>query len=202
MDIAKCVRIFEPEPDDDFVTKRTKAIQDLKTRLLKKRSIADQAALGSGICQVFRDSPSIPDSIATQVGAAIKKQSASFVQDGRDVEMGVCAAAAIVQAVESRGKAQNALSMADILAVAIWSSLSFLPPCNAPKLEELRVLAVDAGRNRSLKAGLATRDRHYVPAFGSDESDSETFVSDTRYYQKLWIGENPEEMKKAAYPIS
>ena len=23
-----------------------------------------------------------------------------------------------------------------------------------------------------------------------------------RYYQKLWIGENPEEMKKAAYPIS
>ena len=23
MDIAKCVRIFEPDPDDDFVTKRT-----------------------------------------------------------------------------------------------------------------------------------------------------------------------------------
>ena len=66
MDIAKCVRIFEPEPDDDFVTKRTEAIQDLKTQLLKKRSIADLAALGSGICQVFRDSPSIPDAIATQ----------------------------------------------------------------------------------------------------------------------------------------
>ena len=27
-------------------------------------------------------------------------------------------------------------------------------------------------------------------------------LSPERYYQKLWIGENPEEMKKAAYPIS
>ena len=44
------------------------------------------------------------------------------------------------------------------------------------------MLAVDAARNRSLNAGLETRDRHDVPAFGafgSDEIDSETFASAT-----------------------
>ena len=182
MDIAKCVRIFEPEPDDDFVTKRTEAIRDLKKWFLKRRNILDLTVLGSGSCQVFSDSPSMPDAIATQVEAAIKKQSAAFVQDDRDLEMGVCAAAAVVQAIESRGKAQDALSVADVLAVALWSSLSFLPACNAPKLEEFRALAVAAARERILNTSLETRVRHAVPgfgAFGGAEAASEAFASAT-----------------------
>ena len=101
MDIAKCLRIFEPDPDDDFITKREAAIKDLRTRLVKKRTIDHLMGLGSGVCEVFRDSPSMPDTLATHIEAAIKKQSASFVRDNRDLEMGVCAAAAVVQAVES-----------------------------------------------------------------------------------------------------
>ena len=85
MDIAKCIRIFEPEPDDDFVTKRGAAIKDLRTGFLKKRNISELMTIGSGVCEAFRDSPSVPDALATQIEAAIKKHSSSFVQDGRDL---------------------------------------------------------------------------------------------------------------------
>ena len=184
MDIAKSVRIFEPEPDDDFVTKRTEAIKALKIWLLKRRNNLELTALGSGICQVFRDSPSMPDAIANQVEDAIKKQSASFVRDDSELEMGVCAAAAGLQAIECGSKAQDRLSVADVLAVVLWSSLSFLPACKAPKLEEFRVLAVDAARERCLNAGLETRKRHDVPAFGAfggeeTDTDNEPFASAT-----------------------
>ena len=166
MDIAKCVRIFEPEPDDDFVLKRVAVIRDLRARYLKTRTISKLMAIGSGVCEVFRDSPSIPDDLAAQIEVAIKKQSPSFVQDGRDLEMGVCAAAAVVQSVNSSGKAQDGFPASDVLAVALWSAVSFLPPCNAPKFEEFRELAIEAARNRILTASLKNRARHDVPAFG------------------------------------
>ena len=80
MDIAKCVRIFEPDPDDDFVTKRKLAMKYLRTQFLKKRTTSALMAIGSGVCEVFRESPSFSDGLATQIEAAIRKQSASFVQ--------------------------------------------------------------------------------------------------------------------------
>ena len=183
MDIAKCVRIFELEPDDDFVTKRTKAIGELKSSILRKKNTLDLMVLGSGICQMFDDSLSMPDAVATQVETAIKKQSVSFVRDDRDLEMSVCAAAAVVQAIESGGKARNASSAADVLAVALWLSLSFLPACNAPKLKEFRALAVAAAQKRILNTSLETRTRHDVPtfgAFGDDETGKEAFASATK----------------------
>ncbi len=181
MDIAKCVRIFEPAPDDDFVTKRAAAIRNFQTRLVRNqhRTVSDWMVIGSGVCEVFRDSPSMPDALATKIEAAIKKQSASFVRDGRDLEMGVCAAAAIVQWVNSRQTARDGLSAPDILAVALWSALSFLPACNKPKLEEFRVIAVESARNHILDTSLETRDRHDVPAFaavGGEETTREAFA--------------------------
>ena len=183
MDIAKCVRIFEPDPNDDFVTKREAAIKDLQTRLLKTRAMSDMMAVGSGVCGVFRDSPSIPDTLATKIEAAIKKQSASFVKDGRDLEMGVCAAAAVVLSFNSNGKVlDDGWSASDILAVALWSALSFLPPCNDPKLDNFRAQAVDAARNHILTTSLETRARQEVPAlgaFGGEEITTEAFASAT-----------------------
>ena len=182
MDIAKCIRIFEPEPDDDFVVKRVAAIKDFRTRLLKKRTVPHLMALGSGVCGIFCDPPSMPDALANQIGVAIKKQSASFAQHNRSLEMGVCATAAVVQAINSGRTAGDGWLVSDVLAVALWSALSFLPVCNARKLEEFRVLAVDCARNRILKTSLETRVRCDVPtlgAFGDEETTRAAFKSAT-----------------------
>ena len=167
MDIAKCVRIFEPEPNDDYVAKREAAIARLRTQFLKKRNISDLMGIGSGVCEVFRDSPSLSDALVSQVATAIKRESASFVQDGRDLEMGVCAAAAVVRSFNARSRTKNTLHASDVLAVAVWSALSFLPGSEARKLEEFRLLAVEAARNRILKTGLISRARDEVPAPGA-----------------------------------
>ena len=174
MDIAKCVRIFEPEPDDDFVLKRVAVIKDLRTRFLKTRTISKLMAIGSGVCEVFRDSPSLPDALATQVEVAIKKKSPSFVQDDHDLEMGVCAAMAVVESFNSSGKARDGFLASDVLAVALWSAVSFLPPSCKPKLEEFRRQAIEAARNRILKTSLKTRDRHDVPEFGVFDEEETT----------------------------
>ena len=166
MDIAKCVRIFEPEPDDDFVTKRESAIRDLRTNFLKKKQISELMAIGSGVCEVFLDSPSIPNVLANPIEAAIKKHSPSFVKDDHHLEMGVCAAAAVVQSVSLGVKPRQGWMASDVLAVSLWSALSFMPACKMPKLEEFRALAIDAARNRILKTSLETRVRYSVPKIG------------------------------------
>ena len=182
MDIAKIARIFEPDPDDDLVSKREIAIRNLGTQFSKDKNVTALMVIGSEVCEAFRDSPSMSDALATKVEAAIKKQSASFVKDGRDLEMGVCAAAAVVQCINSDAKARDGWLVSDVLAVALWSALSFLPACKAPKLEEFRVLAIEAARDRILNTGLETRARHNVPTFGAFEAEeitSETFSSVT-----------------------
>ena len=68
--------------------------------------------------------------------------------------------------------------VADVLAVALWSALSFLPACNAPKLERFRQLVVDAARDRILKTSLENRNRRDVPAleaFGGDDVSPKAF---------------------------
>ena len=176
MDIAKCVQIFKLEPDDDFVTKRKSAIENLRAQFLKNKPISKLMAIGSGVCQVFRESLAMPDTLATQVETAIKKYSPSFVRDDRDLEMGVCAAMAVVLSFNynSSKKVRDGLLASDVLAVALWSAASFLPPCNAPKLEKFRLFAVEAARDRILKIGFKTRDRHNVPDLGSFDDEEIT----------------------------
>ena len=174
MDISKCIRIFEPQPDDDFVIKRESAIKTLRTQFSRNKPISKLMAIGSGVCEGFRESPAMPNTLSIQVENAIKKHSPSFERDARDLEMSVCAAMAVVQLINSSSnrKARN------VLAVALWSAASFLPSCDKPKLEEFRMFAVETARNRILNAGLEDRARHDVPTLGSfadEETTCEVF---------------------------
>ena len=185
MDIAKCVLIFEPEPSDDLVIRRGSAIKALRTQFLKNASISKLMEIASGVCEVFRESPAMPNVLAIQVEKAIKRYSPSFVWDDSDLEMGVYAAAAVAQSFNFRSKGKevrDGLFASDVLAVALWSAASFLPPCNASKLERFRVLAIKAARSHILKTSLETRARYDVPAlesFADEEITYEVFEQAT-----------------------
>ena len=64
MDIAQYVRIFEPDPDKDFVAERGAAIRELGNRLSRRRDVSDLMAIGNGVCGVFRDPPLISGTLA------------------------------------------------------------------------------------------------------------------------------------------
>ena len=182
MDVARFVRIFEPDPSDDFVAKRTAAIKDLRTRLLRKKNDGALMSLASEVLGVFRDPPVIPNGHVAAIEASIKKHSQSFVRDDRDLEMSVCMMIAVVNAIQAGGKVSEGWATADVLATALWSGASFLPANPDPKLEEFRSQAIGAARQRILASCLETRNRHKVPEFGhfGDESlDTETFEAAT-----------------------
>src|SRR4051812_21952857 len=103
MDIARYVRIFELEPDDDFVMKRKAALKDLRNRFAKQSTIAEAMALGNALAGALSAEEILPEKIASQVEAAIKKQSVSFVRTGRQLEMNVCSLLAGTQLVTSAG---------------------------------------------------------------------------------------------------
>ena len=166
IDIAKCVRIFDPDPSDDLVAKREAAIKGLRTKFLKQRNVIGLMKLGSDVLGVFRDPPICPPANIDVIEDAIKKESVSFIREGRDLEMSVCAMAAVIQAIEVGRQAQVRWAAADVLGVAAWSGASFLPPNSEPKLEQLRLEVVNAARNRILKSSLETRQRFEVPDFG------------------------------------
>ena len=171
MDVAKCVRIFEPDPTDDFVTKRQAAIKDLRARFLKQTNIGRLMALGSEVLGVFRHPPEAPQEYADAIEEAIKNQSPSFVSDERDLEMSVCALIAVVDAIENGRQVDKSWHGADVLAVSLWSGASFLPSNPEPKLEDLRLQGIKAAMGRILKSSLNTRSRHEVSDFGQFGDD-------------------------------
>ena len=190
MDIAKYIRIYEPNPNDEFVAKRQAAIKNLRSRFLRKKDVASLMKLGSAASGVFRDPPTIPNSLINIVEDAIKRQSISFVGgDDRTLEMCVCTTAAVVLIIESAVNSSDGWCKADVLAVALWSGTSFLPPCKEPKLEEFRLQVIEIARIRILKSGLESRDRDNVSAFGKFEDEeftSEAFrVATTRTVDAL-----------------
>ena len=166
MDVARFVRIFEPDPSDDFVAKRAAAIKDLRTRFLKRRDPGTVMTLASGVLGVFRDPPVVPESYVRAIEGAIKEQSESFVRDDRDLEMSVCAMIAVVHAIQDGRKVSEGWAIADVLATAVWSGASFLPASPEPKLEELRSQVIVAAQRRILESSLDTRIRHNVQDFG------------------------------------
>lgn len=184
MEIAECVRIFEPDPGGHFIIERRAAIHEFGRRLSKRRNISDLIVIGNEICEVFRDPSSIPDSLASQIEGAIKNKNALFVRDGRDLELGVCAVAAVMRLVTSSRNVRNGWSAVDMLAASLWSALSFLPTCNAPKLESFRKQAVGAARDRTLSASSAARVRHKVPelkAFDAAKTTPEDFAAEAQW---------------------
>ena len=166
IDIAKCVRIFDPDPSDDFIAKREAAIKGLRTKFLKQRKVTGLMKLGSDVLGVFRYPPICPPANIDVIEDAIKRESVSFIREGRDLEMSVCAMVAVIQAIEGGGRVRGPMAARDFLGVAAWSGASFLPPNSEPKLEQLRLEVVNAARNRILKSSLDTRQRYEVPDFG------------------------------------
>ena len=179
MDVAKYVRIFDPNPDDDFVAKREAVITDLGAKIGEKTNVSDLMEIGSGVCEAFHEVPAIPDALQDLIESVIKVHSVSFVREGHGLEMGVCGALALTQIVASGAAAKEGWSNTDVLGITLWTALSFLPACDAAKLEDLRQEAIEASRERIKNAGLKTRARQPVPALGSfgDETVSKSAFS-------------------------
>lgn len=162
MSLAKHIRIIDPAPSDDFVSKREAASKALRTKFLKIRNVNELLELGSTLALGCFGEAEVSAGIVENISAALVKESPAFVADERPQEIKIIGLLAVLDAVDS-GAAAERWAAADVLAVAVWSALSFIPVQTEPKLENLRCEAIEKARLRALKTAVSSRVRSTIP---------------------------------------
>lgn len=147
IDIATHVRIFDQDPADDLVTKRAAAVKDLGARLVKGARRVDAVLKSANELALAIDSTAkLPEALGGETVAAIKKTAIAFVAEGQELQIVVCSLLGALQGLDSATPGDGNLRVSDLLAIGLWSSLSFQLPRTEPKLEALRAQLLGKAR--------------------------------------------------------
>jgi hypothetical protein len=171
-DIATHVRIFDADPDDDLVVKRTAAIKDLASRFGKGGQVATFFQTANDIAAAVEAKGKVSDAMSKQVESAVRNGGAdAFVATGQDLQVKVCALLAALELLESGAPTTSDLNGATILAIGLWSALSFQAPLTEPKLEALRANLMRVARQHVIQSATSSRQRAKVPDVNIATSD-------------------------------
>jgi hypothetical protein len=163
IDIATHVRIFEASPTDDFVQKRQSAITALSRQFQERKTFSDILELADGLAAALAHKGRPPDWLSVQVATALKDVSTSFVMEGHELEARVCALLAAATYLASAVPGDALTSRSDVLALGLWSALSFQKSLAHVKLEKLRADLVGLARELATNAAERSRTRAHVP---------------------------------------
>lgn len=174
VNIAKHIRIFNTDPSDDLVDKRTAAITKLAAVLGNKARLPEILQLANSVAAGVIDPNRLGTTLATEVEAAIKERSTAFDRDGNELEVLICLLLAMCQQLENHETDATLRSSNESRAAAVWSALSFQSSRSEPKLEALRDELMAKAQTLVLASGENGRRRLEVPGFsieGGDESE-------------------------------
>lgn len=169
IEIADLVRIFELNPNDDYVTKRTAAVADIRERLKSKQP--NWIAFANALAEAF-STGEMPEPLASEVDGALRAASSSFVREGQGVQMLVCAFAAARQLVID-ARPTGTWSGTETFTAALLSALQHLPPHQTGKVEELRQEFVSSARALLEQSADMSRRRVKVPDFDAPTATSD-----------------------------
>ncbi len=175
--IASHIRIYDPNPTDELVIKRTAAVKEINSLYSKSQPVVATYKLCSDLAQALESEGEMHDEFASTIEAAIQKSSKAFIAEGNHLEMKVCALLGALQAVSITRGSSAKLQTPDVTAICLWSALSFQRPLSEPKLEILRTEVLEKAREFTLKIATATRVRFKVPDIEVEETD-ETDTAD------------------------
>ncbi|WP_263359915.1 GTPase-associated system all-helical protein GASH [Acidicapsa ligni] len=164
MNIAQHVRIFDKTPTDELVEKRTEAIGTLAGKYKDLASVDNLLLLAADLTKGVAKGGSLPEARVTEVEAAIKEKSTSFVREGQDLEILTCALLAALKWLEDAAPTDGVWSRQDVLALGLWSGLGFQIPRTEERLEALRLELLGTARNLVLASSGKARTRQEVPA--------------------------------------
>ncbi len=166
-DVATHVRIFNADPTDDLVAKRTAVLTPLSSKLVKSKGIAALLGLANDVTEASASKGKLSEQIAIEVETAIKTASPAFVRAGNDLEVSVILLLSMLEYIRSaKPLARGKLSIADVLAAGLWSALTFHPKRQETKFEALREDIIHESLDRVRAVAEAGRKRVNVPDFG------------------------------------
>jgi hypothetical protein len=163
-DIARHIRIFEKDPSDDLVQKRTTVVKTVADKFKKLKYVTDLLALANDIATaVSSDNFALSEARTTELEGLIKAESQAFVRDGEGLQILVCAMLAVLEAVEDSAASDHGWSHAEWIAAGIWLAFSYQNASKKPRLEALRAELMTASRKLLLDASASARVRQTVP---------------------------------------
>lgn len=159
-DVAKYIKIFNTSPDDTYVSKRVTAINAIETAIKKKTLTNDIIGFANQLI-IALETPSNSSVVINDVAvAALKKSSTSFVADEEQLQMLTCTLLATLQFLEKAKGYKHIASPEFILAIALWSGLSFQKPiAKKERLEALRSELLTTAAKMVEDVSLTSRDR-------------------------------------------
>lgn len=164
-DIAAHVRIFDPNPSDELVAKRQAAVGDLAEQFKRWGTPANVLSLANDIVAAAAAKGKLAESLVERVETAIKKESLAFISEGQDLQLIVCAMAGVLEALESvTGSATAQIQKPVLLAMGLWSGLSFQKARSERKFELLRRQVLQRAETLVLQTAETSRKRMPVPA--------------------------------------
>lgn len=178
-DIPKYIRIFQAEPTDEFVEKRIAAIARIVEKFQKRKTSADCLTLANDITICSLDE-NLRDDFASEIEKEIRAVSQSFVRTEGDLQIRVCALLAADKFLTEAKPVASKLLKVDIVALGLWSSLSFQKPRLEDRIEELRKSLLTHSRSWVVEGAVNARSRQTVPDIRmppEDTSDANTFYA-------------------------
>jgi hypothetical protein len=161
--IATHVRIFDPQPTDDLVTKRTAAIKELSSGFAKGRSVPEIFQSANDLALAVEAKGAFSEALAKEIESAISKPAEAFIAEGQELEMTVCGLLGALQSLDHPPSSSSNLAALNVFAIGLWSALSFQAPRLEAKLEALRVELLGKAQEYTLRAAINTRRRIKVP---------------------------------------
>lgn len=168
--IALHIRIFDASPDDDFVSKREAAIKDIATKLSRNNQIDALIQIGNDVAYSIQENSTIPSELAEHIESALKKQSKAFVAQNNDLQMKVCGLLGALHYLETSKISSEKLSAACLIAISLWSGLSFQNTLSENKIEDLRKEVLSKAKDYSVNFAQHARNRKIVPKVNLDVS--------------------------------
>lgn len=160
--LAVHMRITGLEVSNDDVDSRRAAATKLATVWGKFTDVGQIVEKAASIAAALGGDGTAPDSLVTEVEAAVQKSASAFLAAERPLEVGVCAGVAAVSIIAPE-PSKNGWMTADVYANVLWLALSFQPALADEKRERLRLEVLTLARERSLSSANAARARDVVP---------------------------------------
>lgn len=161
-DIATLVRIFNPTPDDEYVDKRTNAIEDIATVYKASAKPYDFWRYADDILECLATGVA-PEGLADVVEPAIKKHSSSFTRADSDLQMLVCALAAAYKVVSTCVSSHNGYTSSEIFTCALLAGLSGPFTVQSAALQECRNTLLKASDSIVAEISRGQRERKKIP---------------------------------------
>ena len=164
--MAKYVRIFWPDPKDEDVARRNKALLTIQSWMSGLGDPWSAVKLAGAIAVGVSDGTA-KEEFAPQVEKAIVDAgSDAFVRAGHDLEMNVVTLVAALDLIRRPHADDGAWTATDALAAGLWSAMSFQLPVGEEAIELLRQEVIVAARERTMRNAEKSRVRAAVPEIG------------------------------------